>query len=322
MARYGIEKEFKPGLDRLINLTDDTSVTVKRLGGEVIGYDVYDPCHKKHLPLLWNNNRETPPFDTAWKNHATLLFPIVGGLRNDKSRTLDGKDILLKGNHGFARTSIFTPVFESTDDCAQITYRLTDSDETRRVYPYAFLLELTYTLKGNALTLSFKVKNTGSLSLPCQFGWHPGFSTELGLGGKRNEWQFIFPDGRYRQYHVLASGDSFLTGKTSDRRLSGPITYSDHELHCTVMYEIDDPANRRCRLFNPKLKRGVEVVFTDLPHLGLWANADQEYLCIEPWQGMDDHAEQEPFDKKVGMLKLEPGEVVVRAASIIPILEA
>ncbi|MFH0919460.1 MAG: hypothetical protein V1913_03795 [Fibrobacterota bacterium] len=320
MTPYKVEKEFKPGVDRLVNIADGTTVTVKRLGCEAIGYDVYDPQHQKLLPLLWNNNNDGLPFEGAWKNHATLLFPIVGGLRNNRSRTLDGTEILLAGNHGFARKSMFVPVSESTDDCARITYRLTDSAETRAVYPYVFLLELTYTLKGNALSLEFQVRNTDKKPLFCQFGWHPGISTEFGLGGKRTEWQIHFPEGAYRQYHVLDTGDSFLTGKTSERRFRGPVTYSDHELHCTVMYEIDEPANRRCRFYNPRLKRGVEVVFPDLPHVGLWANANQEYICIEPWQGMDDHNQQEPFDKKVGILRLEPGETVLRSATIIPIL--
>jgi galactose mutarotase-like enzyme len=42
-------------------------------------------------------------------------------------------------------------------------------------------------------------------------------------------------------------------------------------------------------------------------------------LCIEPWQGVDDHEVQEPFDKKVGMLLLETGEKISRSAKIVPI---
>jgi galactose mutarotase-like enzyme len=319
MSFYKIEKESRPGMDRLVNEKAETSVLIKRLGAEIIGYDVWDAEHGKTLPLLWNNNNDAPPFEGAWKNHATILFPIVGGLKNDRSRYGD-VDILLQGNHGFARRTLFDLVQTKTEDCAQATYRTAATSETKALYPFDFSLELIYTLKGNSLALTFRVKNTGKKNLPFQFGWHPGFNTELGLGGKRKDWKISFPKGAYTQFHVLDSGDSFLTGKTSSRDFDGPIPFTDRELFCTLMYEIPIPANRRCRLYNPVLRRGVEVRFRDLPHVGLWANEGQDYLCIEPWQGMDDHEVQEPFDKKIGMLILKPGERIDRTAAILPLL--
>ena len=87
------------------------------------------------------------------------------------------------------------------------------------------------------------------------------------------------------------------------------------------MLEIADKANRTCTLYNPKLERGVKVDFTDFPHFGLWANEGENYFCLEPWQGMDDHEEQEPFDQKVGVVKLKPGESIEKTARITPILK-
>jgi len=285
---YRVEKECMPGFDRLVNDNEKCSVLIKRFGAEVIGYDVWDEEAGKFLPILWNNGNDSIPFPGAWKNHATILFPIVGGLKNGRSR-FDDAEIILPGNHGFARRSTFDLIEAKTEDSAKAIYRLSSTAETKKLYPFDFALDLIYILKGNCLSLSFKVKNIDKKILPFQFGWHPGFNTELGLGGKRSEWEISFPAGRYKQYHVLDTGDSFLTGKKSRHEFKDPFTFSDQELHCTMMYEIEIPANRCCRLYNNRLHRGVQMIFTDFPHVGFWAEKGQEYICIEPWQGMDDH---------------------------------
>jgi galactose mutarotase-like enzyme len=280
---------------------------------------VYDNESKKLLPLLWNNGNETLPFEGAWKNHATILFPIVGGLKNGASKTATGETIKLQGNHGFARHTEFELVASETVDSAKAIYRIGASAETKAAYPYDFELTLIYELKDDSLSLTFQIQNHDKKKMPCQFGWHPGFSTELGLGGKRADWTISVPEGLYRQFLVLDTGDSFLTGETKEHLFNGAIPLDDHALYCTLMYDIAKAANRRVRMYNSKLMRGVEVLFHDFPQIGFWANKGQEYLCIEPWQGVDDHEVQEPFDKKVGMLLLETGEKISRSAKIVPI---
>lgn len=318
---YTVEKEFKEGYDRLVNNDTGTSAVIKRLGAEVIAYDVFDRKSGKLLPLLWNNGKENLPFEGAWKNHSTILFPIVGGLKNDKSKTTTGETITLQGNHGFARYSIFELVSAETVDSAKATYRIGASAETKKSYPFDFELTLIYELKEDSLSLTFQIQNHDKKVLPCQFGWHPGFSTDLGLGGKRADWTLSFPEGLYKQYLVLDTGDSFLTGETKVHSFNGSIPLDEHSLYCTLMYDVVNTANRRVRMYNNKLQRGVEVLFHDFPQIGFWANKGQEYLCIEPWQGLDDHEEQEPFDKKVGMLLIPTGGKISRTAKIVPIMD-
>ncbi len=85
------------------------------------------------------------------------------------------------------------------------------------------------------------------------------------------------------------------------------------------MFEIADVNNRKCTLYNPKLKYGINIDFADFPYLGIWAKRNQDYICIEPWQGMDDHDQQEPFDTKIGIYKLMPGEIVEKQVTLSPI---
>ncbi|OGJ91399.1 MAG: hypothetical protein A2268_00145 [Candidatus Raymondbacteria bacterium RifOxyA12_full_50_37] len=319
MARYTVEKETKPGFDRLVDSVTKSAVFIKRLGCEVIGYDVFDPQRGKTIPMLWNNNNDTPVSESAWKNHATVLFPHVGAVHNNAS-VLGAQKITTPGGHGFARKSVFQLAKVSESDCASATYLLQANDETLKYFPFRFKLEITYCLKDSRLSATFTVTNKDTQDIYYQFGWHPGFSTDMGLGGKKSDWQILLPKGKYLEYIVADAEDSYMTGEAKPVSLDGPIAWNEKSLNKTIVFEVTDTVNRRCRIFNPKLNIGVEAVYYDFPHLGLWAGVNQPFICIEPWQGMDDRLEQEPWDKKIGMLKVAPGVVIRKTAEIIPIL--
>ena len=88
MSDYFVEIGDK--LDKLINKRENCLV-VKRLGAEVISYRVWDEDNQRILPLLWNDNNDFPPPQGGWKNHATVIFPHVGGLKNKETRLDDIK---------------------------------------------------------------------------------------------------------------------------------------------------------------------------------------------------------------------------------------
>jgi galactose mutarotase-like enzyme len=72
--------------------------------------------------LLWDGD---PAF---WTGRSPLLFPMVGRARGD--RIMVAGRAYEMGQHGFARTSTFTPV---RSDAASCTWRLEASEETRRL---------------------------------------------------------------------------------------------------------------------------------------------------------------------------------------------
>ena len=199
MSSYKIEKDFQPGIDRLVNKTDGSAVMIKRLGAEVVGYDIRDKKTGKTIPVLWNNNVPEPSGDFLWKGHATVLFPICGALVDDKSN-FHGKPISL-GGHGFARKTVFSIIASENKKCASITYGISSNESTRAQFPFDFSFEVTYTLKGNSLSAAFRVANTGTCEMPFQCGWHPGFNTELGMGFHREDWNILFKKGLYYKLH-------------------------------------------------------------------------------------------------------------------------
>ena len=111
MSNYsvGIEDKF----DKLMNKKENSQVVIKRLGAEVISYRVWDKENKRTLPLLWNDNNDSPPPEGGWKNHATVLFPHVGGLKNNESWLGDIK-ITSRGNLWRRRIVIVIPLLNQS----------------------------------------------------------------------------------------------------------------------------------------------------------------------------------------------------------------
>jgi len=301
MSEYSVEMGDK--FDRLMNKEENCQVVIKRLGAEVISYQVWDEDSQKMLPLLWNDNNDSPPPQGGWRKHATVLFPHVGGLKNKESWLGDVK-ITSPGNHGFARHSIFEAVAHCDEDCACIHYCLRANDETRRYYPFDFRLDIVYSLRGNELSAEFEVTNMEERGdIFFSLGWHPGFSTSFpGLGGKKEDWQIIFKRGRYRRY--FNDENCRLTGETENLDIAGTFSWVEEELERTVVLEIESRGLRTCEFYNPKIVRGVKIDFEDFPFLAIWSELGREFICLEPCQGLDDHEMQESFDQKVGIVRL------------------
>ena len=316
MAEYLVKIDDNSLIDRLVNETDKSSVTINRFGGEVIGYRIAGRDKGKEVGLLYRDGLAEKP-DDGWKNHATILFPIVGGLKNKKSM-LGDKVISSKSNHGFARHSTFEVAGQETEGMAALHYRLVPNDEIRGYYPFDFQLDVTYQLAGNELTTIFAITNTEKdRDIYFCFGWHPGFKAPVidGLGEKA-DCQLLFKKGTFRKYHN--NEECRLTGETSEIEIEGALAWTEEELEATIMLEIDEPDNRVCRLYDPAARLEIEVDFKEMPHLGFWSEPGYNFICIEPWQGMDDHEQQEPFDKKVGVVKLVPGETEQRSITVRP----
>jgi len=316
MAEYSILTDESLQIDKIINESDKSSIIINRFGGELIGYRIYDKNRGKELPLLYRDGLAEKP-SSGWKNHATVLFPIVGGLKNNKSY-LGDKVISSRGNHGFPRHSTFSLVGQDTNDKASLHYRLSADEEIKVYYPFNFEFDIIYQLSGNDITVIISIKNTEEVDdIYYCFGWHPGFKTPVidGLGSKA-ECQILLKKGKYRKYHN--NEYCRLTGETSEFELDGALERTEEELEATIMLEIDEPNNRICSIYDPAAKLKIEVDFKEFPHLGFWSEPGYNFICVEPWQGMDDHEEQEPFDKKVGVVKLPPGEVDRRSITVRP----
>ncbi|TDP62537.1 glucose-6-phosphate 1-epimerase [Roseateles toxinivorans] len=75
--------------------------------------------------------------------------------------------------HGFARTLPWQLMMaEQGKDDALCVLRLTDSDDTRKIWPHAFVLELTVRISGRRIDLELACENTGELPLEFMAALH------------------------------------------------------------------------------------------------------------------------------------------------------
>ncbi|MEE4451736.1 aldose 1-epimerase family protein [Novosphingobium resinovorum] len=243
-----------------------------------------------------------------WTGHAPVLFPIVGAL-NDNRYRLDGREYEL-GKHGFARRALFD-VAEAAAD--RVVLRLADSAETRAVYPFAFVLEMTFRLDGASLNMEARVTNPGDASLPFSFGFHPAFAWPLpasvgGGGAAKADHVVAFdqPEPQPVRRVDLASG--LLLPEPEASPVEGHVLPLD-----AALFEADalvwDRLSSRALTFGAPGGTQLAIAFPDTPMLGIWQKPGAAYLCIEPWQG---HADPLGFTgdlrEKPGVIVLPPGE--------------
>ena len=70
-----------------------------------------------------------------WARRAPILFPFIGRLK-DSTYALQGTPYTIS-THGFARDMVFSLADQGED---HISLQLTDTPETRKVYPFSFSL--------------------------------------------------------------------------------------------------------------------------------------------------------------------------------------
>lgn len=301
------------GLDRVT--TSHWHLVVRRRGAEIIGLRRRDPAGD--VGLIWRDGQPDDP-PRFWKGHAPLLFPIVGGLHEHRSHTTDDVKVTFPGLHGLLRhRSLSLVAAEQSGDGFVLSYRLDSDEATREMYPWDFSFVVTYTLSKAGLDVTIEVTNRDGRSMPFQVGWHPGFALPFRPeAGAKADCHLQLPP---RPLTFLDNDDDCkLTGASRMIDGRGDFLFTEDGLDRTYMIDLSDvpPVERRVTLLDPDHAFGVQLAFADFPHLGLWSDANAPFLCIEPWQGMDDHVVQEPFDRKLGIVSLDPGATDVRRASL------
>ena len=249
---------------------------------------------------LWQGDAD------IWARRAPILFPVLGRLK-DNTYLLDGVAHTI-GQHGFARDCVFELV-EQTDTKA--VFRLTDNAETRRLYPFAFSLTVTYTLEGNGLTKSHRVENCSEQVMYYELGVHDGFRAPLEEGETMAQYAIrlpgldaITPYGMDQAAMVTPKGETI---PLENGRLS--LTPATYGLDTVIL---DQPPQAKAVLVDGQDRPRVTVDFAQFPYLGIWTQAkpfDTNYVCIEPWSSLPDATfVGRELKDKAGIRSLQPGQ--------------
>ena len=237
-----------------------------------------------------------------WTGHAPVLFPIVGGLGGDHYRLAGVEHALAR--HGFARRSRFA-VIEVGEGHAR--FSMSDSAETRAVYPFPFALEMAFEIEGSALHMTATVSNPGPEPLPFSLGFHPAFAWPLPGGAAKADHVIAFDEAEPQPIRRLDPRSGLLLPEAVPTPVQGRHLTLDQALFDADAL-IWDRLNSRALTFGAPGGTQLAIAFPDMPMLGIWQKPGAAFLCIEPWQG---HADPlgftGDFREKPGVVVLEPG---------------
>lgn len=258
------------------------------------------------LEYLWSGD---PAF---WGKKSPVLFPIVGNLKNN-TYYYKGEPYQL-GRHGFARDMEFN-VIEHTEH--HITLNLSDSDTTRKNYPFSFSLNIRYTLQDASLVVSYEVQNTGDETMYFSIGAHPAFKVPLVEGTSYEDYSLHFSDTETADVWPLsASGQISRT----------PAPYLDNILELPLKKEMfysdalvfKNLASTAISIRSEKTPHGLTVRYAGFPYMGIWSAKDADFVCIEPWCGIADHDDASgKLEEKEGILPLSPEGIFRQQWSVI-----
>ncbi|KUG06571.1 aldose 1-epimerase family protein [Solirubrum puertoriconensis] len=241
----------------------------------------------------------------VWARHAPVLFPIVGRLPEDTYYHL-GQTYKLP-QHGFARDRAFALVEQSS---TALRLRLTDDEQSRQQYPFAFELTIGFRLHETTLRVSWEVRNpAASEELLFSIGAHPAFRCPLLPDEAFEDYVFRFDHAVQLERHLLQGG--LLDGQTEtvlDNANELPLTYELFSQDALVLKHYDFT---RIALASRRSERAVQMQFDGFPYLGLWTKGPgAPFVCIEPWHGIASSVggPVELRDKE-GILTLAPGAV-------------
>ncbi|MFV5696261.1 aldose 1-epimerase family protein [Flavobacterium sp. LB3P122] len=241
---------------------------IKHFGAELCSLK-----NNKNKEYIWEGN---PAF---WGKHSPLLFPIVGTLKNNSYQYNDTEYHVSR--HGFARDMEFELIDKKENS---VTFSIHSSEETLKVYPFAFELQLIYTLNEKSLHIEYKVINKGASQIPFSIGAHPAFA----LPGNFENYSIVFEKEEPLEYYLLEN--DLISNKTKKLDVQNnriPLTYQLFENDALIFKTLKSNSLTILENKNPVLR----VNFKDFPSLGIWTKVNAPFLCIEPWFGYSDTAE-------------------------------
>lgn len=280
---------------------DQLSVVISSKGAElqsIVG---------KHtgIEYMWSGN---PAF---WGKKSPVLFPIVGGLKNNRY-AFKGKEYSM-GRHGFARDRVFTISKQKEDS---VTFSLKSDEETKVVYPFDFIFSISYQLIENKLVVSYQIENIGEEVMFCSVGAHPAFAVPM------------IPDSIFEDYYLAfdqIENASIWPLSNEGLLLNDPVTFFHQEDKVSLRKELfygdalvfKSLQSKAISILSTQHKHGITLRYENFPYMGIWSAKDADFVCIEPWCGIADAADSNgELITKEGIHQLSPKTMMNRQWSV------
>ena len=239
-----------------------------------------------------------------WKRHAPVLFPNVGRHYGDHY-TVGGATYPSK-QHGFARDTDFTCIAHSE---SSVTHEMTSSEETRTSYPFDFSLQITHTLCGRELQVSWKVVNQSGKTMYFTIGGHPAFRVPVLEGTSYTDYSLAFEGQDSLTYLLLdpASGTACPDKSCKLALTDGSCRLTEHMFdHDALVF--DGGQISRAGILFPDGAPYLELRCEGFANFGIWSVPGAPFVCLEPWMGRCDNCGYEgTLEEKPGINALDAG---------------
>lgn len=257
------------------------------------------------LEYMWSGD---PQF---WGKKSPVLFPVVGGLKNNSYQFNDNTYQL--GRHGFARDRRFTVAEQSNDS---ILFSLHADAESILVYPFHFSFSVGYRLEEDTIHVTYRVENTDEQDIYFSVGAHPAFAVPLVEGMVFEDYYLQFSEKENAGIWPLSpegliKEEAIPFFQNNDRiALRKSLFYGD----ALVFKSLRSTA---ISILSDKHAHGLTVTYPGFPYMGIWSAKDADFVCIEPWCGIADHLNTPgKLEAKEGIHRLPAGESFQRSWSV------
>lgn len=270
-------------------------LTVSTKGGEMLSIQTIDGTE-----YLWQGDYNT------WTDHAPNLFPYIGRL-NNKTYIYQGKNYSLD-IHGFLPYTEMELLRQTPN---QLTFRLTDTESLRSIYPFQFELLIHYQIEKNIIRITYEIHNQNEKPMYFGLGGHPGFNVPLEKDLHFEDYVLEFSNS-CNPYQVTFSEKCFVTGESAPYSLEDGTTLPlSHDMFDEDAIVLHNTA-KEISLKSKKGTKSVKVSFPEMKYIGFWhwPKTAVNYVCIEPWSSLPAREDViEDLETQKNLICLEAGKI-------------
>ena len=260
---------------------DTLSCTINSLGAELVS------VVKDGKQRVWQNQTGD------WAGHGPVLFPVCGhcGVK------VGGVEYPISA-HGFAKKTEFTLVKQTE---TEVVLSIEANEQTKKVYPFDFRFEVSYAIKGNILSVGYRVVNPASTPLYFACGGHESFALD---GGVEN-YEIAF-EKQENLVHYFHDDDGYMTGETKAYGALQTLPLPEDFLQEGRTLIFKGIASRKVWLSERGGKKLAEITFDGFENLLVWHAGKAPFICIEPWTNLPDPANKADveFGEKGGVIEV------------------
>lgn len=269
-----------------------SEAVISTLGAQLMSFA------KDGKEYIWNGD------ERYWKGRSPLLFPFVGGLRNNKT-IIYSKEYEM-GRHGFIRFMEFE-VKEQGENF--VTMRFTANEDTIKMYPFDFTFDATFMINDDdSILSSLTVTNKDEKVMPFTIGQHTGYAVPNDI---YNSCVITF-----EKEETVNCPANVLENGLIDTDIRTPFLKNErsftlnHSLFDNDAIICDGVKSRSLTLESTTTDLKFRIDFPDFENILFWAiKGETPYVCIEPVIGYcTTESESDVFEDKTGIIKLSTNE--------------